>query len=468
MIGGLVASLALVLVHVACEGGSMEYSEDPDAAPAKTVCQAGQTRCKDNDVEVCQDNAWQLGDACSFGYQKCQVVGGKATCVNNPSCQDGKKNQDETDIDCGGSYCGSCADWKACKTDKDCQSKACVGNICRVCRAGSHGCLGNKLQLCKADHSGWNDVKSCDPAKGEVCNASAGSCDPSKPIGGPSPTGTYYLFSMFMKGQSDFKGGYDVDSYVDVIADSANNLLYVNNNKKLDVYKVELVDSDNDGKKEPNQHPDNPQQKGPIEQRKLTYLKTYANVELGSPSVGEIYAVKDRIYFLRRDSATSAYNLYEFVFASGATNLIHKGNPKLPMCVLGYDATNKRWYGGYNSSTRRVYAFYPNGGGWAVEFDYPNLAGSHMDGMEVVFDPKKKIPYVYVSDMTSDYLAQYYLDEDTGKWVQKNVFEYKESQNQYVEGMGFGAFAHFWATSGKALYEVGGGDLQKYVGPSIE
>ena len=57
-----------------------------------------------------------------------------------------------------------------------------------------------------------------------------------------------------------------------------------------------------------------------------------------------------------------------------------------------------------------------------------------------------------------------YRDKTTGKWVQKNVFEYKEDQNQYVEGMGFGAFQHFWITSGKALYEVGGGDLQEYVG----
>jgi hypothetical protein len=35
-----------------------------------------------------------------------------------------------------------------------------------------------------------------------------------------------------------------------------------------------------------------------------------------------------------------------------------------------------------------------------------------------------------------------------------------------VEGMGFGAFNHFWATGGDSLYEVGGGDLTTYIEPA--
>jgi hypothetical protein len=31
--------------------------------------------------------------------------------------------------------------------------------------------------------------------------------------------------------------------------------------------------------------------------------------------------------------------------------------------------------------------------------------------------------------------------------------------------MGFGALEHFWATSGTYLYEIGGGDIQKYLSP---
>jgi hypothetical protein len=34
-----------------------------------------------------------------------------------------------------------------------------------------------------------------------------------------------------------------------------------------------------------------------------------------------------------------------------------------------------------------------------------------------------------------------------------------------VEGMGFGALNHFWATGGDSLYEIGGGDLSEYTDP---
>jgi hypothetical protein len=324
------------------------------------------------------------------------------------------------------------------------------------------------VRVCKSDSSGWDTLATCDPAKGEVCDASTQKCEKVQVTGKATPTGTYYLFSMFKKGESEFKGGYDVDSYVDVVEGAETNYIYVNNNSKLDVYKVELVDSDKDGKLEPHQHPMNPKETGPIEERKLTFLKTYPNVTLGQQSRAEIYAQKDRIRFIKKDPSDSAPNIYEYIFATGKTSLVIKGNPKIPLVLLGFDGRDDRWYGGYDRTIRRVYSYYPDGGGWAIEFDYPNLAGSHQDGMEVVMDPKEKVSYVYVSDMTSDFLAQYYRDETTGKWVQKNVFEYQETENQHVEGMGFGAFQHFWATSGAAVYEVGGGDLQKYVGPDIK
>lgn len=462
----LMVALAAVAVLAGCTEDSY-FGGDNDGVEA---CENGKTRCRNEAVETCKDGSWKQTEVCTPGFQICSMVGSTAMCVANASCTDGKKNQSETDVDCGGGYCPACDTGKSCKNDSDCKSKVCVGGVCKVCRAGEGGCLGNFVRVCKPDHSGWKKIATCDPVKGEVCNPKTTSCEPSKPIGGPSATGKYYLYSMLKSGDSAFKGGYDVDSYVETIGDNEVNYLYVNRSTQLDVYKVKGIDSDGDGTFEPHQHPENPDKKGPVEERQLEFVKTYSNVKLGQPSVGEIYALKDRIMFLRREGTSypGTYNLYEFVFATGKTNTLFKGNPKLPMCVLGYDKTNKRWYGGWNSSVRRVYALYPGQGGWAVEFDYPNLAGSHMDGLEVVFDPKKKVPYVYVSDMTSDFLAQYFYDTATRQWVQKNVFEYKETEMQYVEGMGFGAFQHFWATSGKAVYEVGGGDLQKYVGPQIE
>jgi hypothetical protein len=45
------------------------------------------------------------------------------------SCSDGSKNQDETDIDCGGD-CTKCALTKACAVNSDCISGICSQNVC--------------------------------------------------------------------------------------------------------------------------------------------------------------------------------------------------------------------------------------------------------------------------------------------------------------------------------------------------
>ncbi|MDC0723464.1 hypothetical protein [Nannocystis bainbridge] len=45
------------------------------------------------------------------------------------SCDDGTLNQDETDVDCGGS-CSPCADGLQCTQDGDCEIGSCVGGVC--------------------------------------------------------------------------------------------------------------------------------------------------------------------------------------------------------------------------------------------------------------------------------------------------------------------------------------------------
>ncbi|MCK5797089.1 MAG: hypothetical protein KAI47_07900 [Deltaproteobacteria bacterium] len=472
-----IAALAvLFLAPLGCSGTAGFHTGDGQVDVASPgTCSAGTSRCEGYVIQVCTPDsagvlAWKDGQICTFGFQTCEMVGGQATCTDNPNCLDNKKNQDESDVDCGGLACAPCATGKACAADKDCESGACVGQVCMTCKVGTASCEGNNVRICKSDQSAWDVIATCKPLLGEVCDATTKKCIPSTVIGTPKPTGKYFLYTMFEKTVTEFKGGYDVDSYVEKVGDKTINYIYVNNQSHLDVYTVDLLDTDGDKKFEPHQHPKNPDATGPLEKRKLTFVKTYTNVTLGRNSASEIYAAKDRIYFLKIEGSgtTRMSNIYEFIFASGQTKLVVKGTPGLPLAIMGYDVGAKRWIAGYNATTRRVYGYYPNAGGWAVEFDYPNLAGSHMDGLEVVQDPKKKISYVYVSDMTSDFLAQYARDATTGKWVQKNVFEYQETENQAVEGMGFGAFQHFWITSGKYLYEVGGGDLQKFVGPQID
>jgi hypothetical protein len=66
-------------------------------------------------------------------------------CTNNkcqamPTCMDGIKNQDETDVDCGGMTCAKkCDNGKMCMMNSDCASDLCVGNFCVPSGVGGAG-----------------------------------------------------------------------------------------------------------------------------------------------------------------------------------------------------------------------------------------------------------------------------------------------------------------------------------------
>jgi len=50
----------------------------------------------------------------------------------DPSCSDGKKNPNETDVDCGGTCSTKCGTGKACQVPGDCVSGLCTGNVCQA------------------------------------------------------------------------------------------------------------------------------------------------------------------------------------------------------------------------------------------------------------------------------------------------------------------------------------------------
>jgi hypothetical protein len=272
------------------------------------------------------------------------------------------------------------------------------------------------------------------------------------PIGGTTPTGDYFQYAYFTTSDSSFLGGQDVDAY--------GNRIYVNRNGiDLDVYDVTLHDTDGDGVLEADQHPSNTDAIGPMEARTLAYVETYRIPELDFASTGELYAQSDRIFFAGEDEG----DIYEYIFGgSGATKVVDSSS-FFNLSQIGYDDVNDVWYGA-NESSRSVYSFNSGTSSWDFEFEYPYLAGSHMDGLEVVTDTSTGTPYVYVSDMTSDFLGQYRYDSGTSSWVQENLFEYSGTGAD-VEGMGFGALGHFWATGWSELYEIGGGDLGGYIPP---
>jgi hypothetical protein len=105
----------LVMGVVACSGTDGEASPDEGATPNPN----GKNEGADCTV----------GFDCRSGLCKEGVCAPTAASLNS-SPTDGAKNGDETDVDCGGSRAGKCADGKACVVGGDCTSAICKGQKC--------------------------------------------------------------------------------------------------------------------------------------------------------------------------------------------------------------------------------------------------------------------------------------------------------------------------------------------------
>lgn len=394
---------------------------------------------------------WDVAEDCASQGMLCDETSTPPVCYSPPTCSDGVQNQDETDIDCGGE-CAACIAGSVCNLPEDCDSGICENGICLLCAAGTYRCNGNWLEICAPDGASWVPDTHCDMTSGLGCDADAGACGVLAPIGnGPSnPTGWYYQFAYFTSSNSALLAGgvYDVDALDDYV--------FVNRDgQHVDVYQVTLLDSDGDGEMEPNQHPDNLDHPGPIEERTLAFVQTY-DVPTGGVHQQELYITPSTIFYLGSDAiysfdrATSAVATVVSMPTSGYSGAYE---------TLGFNEVTGSFF--FGTRNREVYSWDTVAGEWVWETTYPNLAGSHMDGLEVVVDPNTGTPYVYVTDMTSDYIGQYREDE-TGRWTQHNLFQYHNSTGDYIEGMGFGTLSHFWCGSGSVLYEIGGGDLSQY------
>ncbi len=360
----------------------------------------------------------------------------------------------EPGIYCEDNYATECGDNGQTLGNDNCDPDFCVpGEGCVVCTPGMNTCMGDKVMVCNdaVDPPVWEVSATCDPASNQGCviAAGVGSCQPLVEVGTVTPTGEYYQFAEFLQNSTPFLGGYDVDGFED-------KLYVLNYSNSIDVYSVELQDTDADGMLEPNQHPDNPMDPGPIEARVLTYVETIPSFGTPSLSQSEIYALGDRVYI-------GGTALTENVLGVGTSVISNPPPWAYNFAQVGYDDVHGVWYAS-SESWRRVLQYCAQTNTWGIAFYFPPLAGDHMDGLEVVTDPNTGIPYVYVSDMTSDFIGQYRLDPEDG-WVQENLFSYAGTAGVVVEGMGFGPLYHFWATAGSSVYEVGGGDLSNYTDP---
>jgi len=265
-------------------------------------------------------------------------------------------------------------------------------------------------------------------------------------VGTYTPDGTYYVYSTPSASSLGVSNWiYDVDSY--------GNYIYANlGGGQIARWTVGLS-----GGTDANLHPDNPDATGTMVDRvfsDLTFFNTgasgYSN-QIGGSSYSEIYATADALYYRAVGGAWGGFGapLLRYDLATGVvtTELSSAGS------FLAYDEGSGTWYTGHENA-RAVYSW--NGSSWDEAFTYSNLAGGHMDGLEFINGS------VFVSDMTSDYILQATMT-GTGDWELTNLFAYNDPTSTVVEGMGFGAFDHFWVGAGNMLVEIGGGELQDEV-----
>jgi hypothetical protein len=379
--------------------------------------------------------------------------------VNSDFCVD-----KDAGIYCDGTTAITCDGGGAATGTDNCLPDVCVdGEGCVTCLDGQFACHGPRVMSCNTAGAEptWEEVEVCDSGASMACDTSVGTCVPLAPIGGIEPTGVYYQYAVFDLTGDGFSQISDVDTYEDriyFVAMQGGGTLVVGR------YDVELLDSDGDGALEPNQHPDNPEDMGPIEERVFTLVESWpANNPGAFPNVMELYAKADSVVY------SGPNDLREDDFATHTITTVATKPAWLVggyLSFLGYDDLNGVWYSG-NESGRRVMQYDAESMTWGWSFQFPELAGSHMDGLEVVTDPETGTPYVYVSDMTSNFIGQYRHDTETG-WTQENLFSYSElgGMAQSLEGFGFGALNHFWCGSlASTFYELGGGDIQEFVDP---
>ena len=242
------------------------------------------------------------------------------------------------------------------------------------------------------------------------------------------------------------------------------------------IYEVETLGN-------PTLHPEEEgDRKGPIAPRNFTFVSSYYLGNYCSGHDNAFHIDETGIYYGTSDNA-HAYNPKKPWIGSGpgwktykSCAIYHWGfdwtpigcevpvSPPIGTQTLTRNTDTGDWWAG--TAQRKIYRWKKGGNKWEYQFTYPTLLGSHHDGMTYANGS------LFISDMTSDHIIQYRLNEngdpiDPGD-TPYNKFDYTAAP--VVEGMGFGPNQHIWVSgwNSRNLYELGGGKLQDFLNKAPE
>ena len=213
---------------------------------------------------------------------------------------------------------------------------------------------------------------------------------------------------------------------------------------------------------DPETHPDNPVNTGPIAPRTFTYVNEHYMGHYANAHDNAFYVDATGIYYGPSDNSRNGVDgwatfmgcaIYHWDFDWTLLGCVVPTAAPGGNQTLARNPNNGDWWAG--TGGRRMYRW--NGVSWELQFTAPHLGGSHHDGLEVIGSS------LYVSDMTSDAIIQYRLD-DLGNSMDPpgtpaKTFFYTASPA--VEGLGHDPNGHIWISGSSAgIYEIGGGALQ--------
>ncbi len=214
------------------------------------------------------------------------------------------------------------------------------------------------------------------------------------------------------------------------------------------IYKVETAG-------DPNTHPDNPDNTGPVTPRTFTLVSSHDMGTYSSGHENAFYVDDTGIYY---GAAPGWGGIYHWDFDWNPIGWEVSTPAPAGTQTLARNPNTGDWWVGL--ADRKLYRW--DGSSWIYQFTHPNLAGDHHDGMEIIGDS------LFISDMTSDKIIQYRLNA-SGDVIDPpgtpyNTFTYAAGPS--VEGMGFGPNRHIWISgwSSYTIYELGGGKLQPELG----